>query len=85
MAKVVVIHGQMTGAMLEKRMIAFIRREYNVLVSTTIIENGIDIPLVNTLIVNRADRFGLPNSISSEDGWADPLVRQWLRERVARV
>jgi transcription-repair coupling factor (superfamily II helicase) len=58
-AKVVVIHGQMSGAMLEKRMIAFIRKDYNVLVSTTIIENGIDIPLVNTLIVNRADRFGL--------------------------
>jgi transcription-repair coupling factor (superfamily II helicase) len=58
-ANVVVIHGQMTGPMLEERMIAFIRREYNVLVSTTIIENGIDIPLVNTLIVNSADRFGL--------------------------
>jgi transcription-repair coupling factor (superfamily II helicase) len=40
-------------------MIDFIGNKYNVLVSTTIIENGIDIPLVNTLIVNRADRFGL--------------------------
>ncbi len=58
-AKVVVIHGKMPGLSLEKRMIDFISQKYNVLVSTTIIENGIDIPLVNTLIVNRADRFGL--------------------------
>ena len=58
-AKVVVSHGQLPGVTLEKRMIDFIQQKYNVLVSTTIIENGIDIPLVNTLIVNRADRFGL--------------------------
>ncbi len=58
-AKVAVIHGQMSSSLLEKRMIDFINREYNVLVSTTIIENGIDIPLVNTLIVDRADQFGL--------------------------
>ncbi len=58
-AKVAVIHGKMSGLALEKRMIDFIAKKYDVLVSTTIIENGIDIPLVNTLIVNRADRFGL--------------------------
>lgn len=58
-AKVITVHGQMRGPELEKRMMAFINREYNVLVSTTIIENGIDIPLVNTLIVDRADLFGL--------------------------
>ena len=58
-AKVAVIHGQISGFALEKRMIDFIQNKYNVLVSTTIIENGIDIPLVNTLFVNRADRFGL--------------------------
>ncbi len=58
-ARVVTVHGQMSGAALEKRMIDFIQHEHNVLISTTIIENGIDIPLVNTLIVNRADRFGL--------------------------
>jgi len=58
-AKVAIIHGQMASYLLERRMIAFISREYNVLVSTTIIENGIDIPLVNTLIVDRADQFGL--------------------------
>jgi len=58
-AKVAVIHGQMSGLTLEKRMIDFIHMKHNVLVSTTIIENGIDIPLVNTLFVNRADKFGL--------------------------
>lgn len=58
-AKVITVHGQMTSAKLEKRMVDFIQKKYNVLVSTTIIENGIDIPLVNTLIVNRADKFGL--------------------------
>jgi len=58
-ARVVAIHGQMTGPMLEKRMIDFVERKYDVLVSTTIVENGIDIPLVNTLIVDRADLYGL--------------------------
>ena len=58
-AKVITVHGQMRGPELEKRMIDFIRGQYNVLVSTTIIENGIDIPLVNTLIVDRADLYGL--------------------------
>jgi len=58
-AQIAVIHGKMSGNILERRMIDFIQRKYNILVTTTIIENGIDIPLVNTLIVNRADRFGL--------------------------
>jgi transcription-repair coupling factor (superfamily II helicase) len=58
-ARVTAVHGQMSGYALEKRMISFIQGETNVLISTTIIENGIDIPLVNTLFVNRADRFGL--------------------------
>ena len=58
-AQVVTVHGQMSNAELEKRMVGFIQKKYDVLVSTTLIENGIDIPLVNTLIVNRADRFGL--------------------------
>jgi transcription-repair coupling factor (superfamily II helicase) len=58
-AKVVTIHGQMPSTQLERRMVNFIEQKFNVLVSTTIIENGIDIPLVNTLLVNRADRFGL--------------------------
>jgi transcription-repair coupling factor (superfamily II helicase) len=49
----------MSGLVLENHMMDFINRKYDVLVSTTIIENGIDIPLVNTLIVDRADLFGL--------------------------
>jgi len=58
-ARVVAIHGRMGGATLEKRMLDFVDRKYDVLVSTTIVENGIDIPLVNTLIVDRADLYGL--------------------------
>ncbi len=58
-ARVAVVHGKMPSATLEKKMIDFINQKFNVLVSTTIIENGIDIPLVNTLIVERADLFGL--------------------------
>ena len=58
-ARVVAIHGQMSSLLVEKRMMDFVGRKSNVLVSTTIIENGIDIPLVNTLIVDRADLFGL--------------------------
>ena len=58
-ARIGVGHGQMKEADLERTMLRFVRQEFDVLVSTTIIENGLDIPLVNTLIVNRADRFGL--------------------------
>ena len=58
-ARVVTVHGQMTGSVLEKRMLEFIAHRADVLVSTTIVENGIDIPLVNTLIVDRADLYGL--------------------------
>jgi transcription-repair coupling factor (superfamily II helicase) len=58
-AKVAVVHGQMPSPAVERRMIDFISQKSNTLVSTTIIENGIDIPLVNTLIVEGADEFGL--------------------------
>jgi transcription-repair coupling factor (superfamily II helicase) len=58
-ARVAFIHGKMPGAGIEKRMIDFISGKSNTLISTTIIENGIDIPLVNTLVVDRADLFGL--------------------------
>jgi transcription-repair coupling factor (superfamily II helicase) len=58
-ARVVVGHGQMREAQLEKVMLKFIRNEADVLVSTTIIENGLDIPRANTIIINRADRMGL--------------------------
>lgn len=52
-------HGQMSGKELESLIIDFYHHKYDVLISTTIIENGIDIPNANTMIVNRADIFGL--------------------------
>jgi transcription-repair coupling factor (superfamily II helicase) len=58
-ARVVVGHGQMGESELERVMLAFMRHEYDVLVATTIIENGLDIPLANTILINRADRHGL--------------------------
>ena len=54
-----VAHGQMPEQQLESVMLAFQRREADVLVTTTIIESGLDMPNVNTLIVNDADRMGL--------------------------
>ncbi len=58
-ARVVVGHGQMGESELEKVMLAFIHGEYDVLVATSIIENGLDISLANTMLINRADRHGL--------------------------
>ncbi len=58
-ARITVGHGQMGEAELEKVMLAFMHHEFDVLVATSIIENGLDIPLANTIIVNRADRHGL--------------------------
>jgi len=58
-ARVIVGHGQMGETELERVMLAFMNGEYDVLVATTIIENGLDIPLANTMLINRADRHGL--------------------------
>ena len=58
-ARVAVGHGQMSEGELEKVMLAFMHHEFDVLVATTIIENGLDIPLANTIIISRADRHGL--------------------------
>jgi len=58
-ARVAVAHGQMEGHELERAMHRFIAGEIDVLVSTTIIESGLDIPNANTILVNRADTFGL--------------------------
>ncbi|HEY9420024.1 MAG TPA: transcription-repair coupling factor, partial [Thermoanaerobaculia bacterium] len=57
--RVTVGHGQLNEEELSKRMHAFTRGDFDVLLASTIIENGIDIPNVNTMIVHRADRFGL--------------------------
>lgn len=58
-ARIGVGHGQMAERELERVMMKFVQNEYDVLVSTAIIENGLDIPRANTIIINRADRFGL--------------------------
>jgi transcription-repair coupling factor (superfamily II helicase) len=57
--KFVTAHGQMAAGEIEERMTAFYDKRYDVLLSTTIVESGLDIPSANTLIVHRADRFGL--------------------------
>jgi transcription-repair coupling factor (superfamily II helicase) len=58
-ARIGVAHGQMDGAKLEKAMMKFIEGEYDILVSTNIIESGLDIPNANTIIINHAHMFGL--------------------------
>ncbi|MFL9582605.1 transcription-repair coupling factor [Stenotrophomonas sp. AB1(2024)] len=58
-ARIGIAHGQMPERELERVMLDFQKQRYNVLLSTTIIESGIDIPNANTIIINRADRFGL--------------------------
>ncbi len=58
-ARIVIGHGQMPARELEKVMLTFMRREADILVSTTIIESGIDIPTANTMFINQADHFGL--------------------------
>jgi transcription-repair coupling factor (superfamily II helicase) len=58
-AKIAVGHGQMSEDELERVMVDFVAHKYDVLLATTIIENGLDIPNANTIIVNRADRYGL--------------------------
>ncbi|MEZ4453184.1 MAG: transcription-repair coupling factor [Nannocystaceae bacterium] len=58
-ARVLVAHGQMHGDLLERAMIAFVEHQADVLVSTTIIESGLDIPRANTMFIAQADQFGL--------------------------
>src|SRR4249920_2368418 len=58
-ARVVVGHGQMGEDLLERAMLDFVARKFDVLLATTIIENCLDIPNANTIIINRADRYGL--------------------------
>lgn len=58
-ARITVGHGQMPESELERVMLDFMQGKYNVLIATTIIESGIDIPRANTILINRADNFGL--------------------------
>jgi transcription-repair coupling factor (superfamily II helicase) len=57
--KSVTAHGQMSATQVEERMSAFYEKRYDVLLSTTIVESGLDIPSANTMIIHRADRFGM--------------------------
>ena len=58
-ARIAIGHGQMNEKELEKIIIDFANHEYDILLATTIIENGIDIPNANTMIIHNADKFGL--------------------------
>ena len=58
-ARIGVGHGQMPEAELEKVMLQFMRHEFDIFVSTTIVENGLDIPLANTMFIENAERYGL--------------------------
>ncbi len=83
-AKICIAHGQMREALLEEVMFKFITKEYNLLVSTAIIESGLDIPSANTIIINEADHFGLADLYqlrgrvgrSGEQAYAYLLVRE---------
>ncbi|MGE5234887.1 MAG: transcription-repair coupling factor [Acidobacteriota bacterium] len=79
-ASVVVAHGQMDERELERSMDAFLEGRADVLLATAIIENGLDIPNANTLIVNRADRFGLAQlyQLRGRVGRSDRLAFSYL-------
>ncbi|HXB56993.1 MAG TPA: transcription-repair coupling factor [Vicinamibacteria bacterium] len=79
-ARLAVAHGQLPERELEKSMLALVEGRADVLVSTTIIENGLDIPRVNTIIVNRADRYGLAQlyQLRGRVGRSDRLAQAYL-------
>ena len=79
-ARVTIVHGQMNKNELESRLYDFINHEYDVLICTTIIETGIDIPNVNTLIILDADRFGLSQlyQIRGRVGRSDKFAYAYL-------
>ena len=79
-ARVAIAHGQMTKNELESKIFEFTNHEYDVLVCTTIIETGIDIPNVNTLIIMDADRFGLSQlyQIRGRVGRSDKFAYAYL-------
>ncbi len=58
-ARILIAHGQMTGESLEKAMLAFVRHEADVLIATTIIESGLDIPNANTIFIHEPEKYGL--------------------------
>jgi len=83
----VVAHGQMAPTEVEERMSAFYDRKYDVLLSTTIVESGLDIPSANTLIVHRADRFGLAQlyQLRGRVGRSKTRAYAYLTTNTARI
>ena len=79
-ARIAIVHGQMTKNQLESTLYDFIKYEYDVLICTTIIETGIDIPNVNTLIIMDADKFGLSQlyQIRGRVGRSDKFAYAYL-------
>ena len=79
-ARIVMAHGQMAGADVEKAMLRFVRGEANVLLSTSIVESGLDIPRANTIIIDNAHTFGLANlyQLRGRVGRADRRAFAWL-------
>ena len=75
-ARLIVGHGQMPSGVLEKVMTRFINGEADILLSTTIIESGVDIPNANTMIIDRADRFGLSELYQLRGGLAGTNIRR---------
>ena len=73
----VIAHGQMDDGALEDAMLQFMRREANVLISTTIIESGLDIPNANTMFIERADTFGLAQLYQLRGRVGRSSVRAW--------
>ena len=79
-ARLAVAHGQMPETELERAMLQFVDGQADVLVATTIVENGLDIPRANTIIINRADRYGLAQlyqlrgRVGRSDRWAHALL-----------
>ena len=86
-AKVITAHGQMAKRELEDVMIKFTNHEYDVMICTTIIETGIDIPSVNTLIIRDADRFGLAQlyQIRGRVGRSDRIAYCYLMYQPGKI
>lgn len=86
-ARIITAHGQMSKNDLESRIFSFVKHEYDILICTTIIETGIDIPNVNTLIILDADRFGLSQlyQIRGRVGRSDKFAYAYLMYRPSKV
>lgn len=86
-ARVMVAHGQMGAGELDRRMTSFYQREADVLIATTIIENGIDLPDANTLFVIDADRFGLSTlyQLRGRVGRSGALAHAYFTTRLNKV